>query len=208
MRSITAKLPDIVNDDGLKYASILCLCETWLTPSEPSPVVQDNQIAIRCDRASGDNKGGVMISVPEDMQPTHTHRYASNGIEAVSTTLLLLNNMPIQIALLYRSPSIPLQALTTLLSRVLNHVSLSSLPCILLGDFNEDILHQTNSIIVSFMSSHGYTQLVKSPTTARGTLIDRVYCNNSLPDKTIVQVQDTYYSDHDTVYCSIPLTTA
>ena len=204
VRSIAAKLPDIASDDGLKYASIMCFCETWLTSSEPSPVVQ---IAIRCDRASGDNKGGVMISFPEDMQPTHTHRYVSNGIEAVSTTLLLLNNMPIQIALLYRSPSVPLQALTTLLSRVLNHVSLSSLPCILLGGFNEDILHQTNSTIVSFMSSHGYTQLVKSPTSARGTLIDHVYCNNSLPDKTIVQVQDTYYSDHDTVYCSIPLTT-
>ena len=72
MRSIAAKLPDIANDHGLKYASLLCFCETWLIPSEPSPVVQDNQIAIRCDRASGDNKGGVMISVPEDMQPTHT----------------------------------------------------------------------------------------------------------------------------------------
>ena len=103
------------------------------------------------------------------MQPTHTRRYASNGIEAVSTTLLLADNTQIQIALLYRSPSIPLQALTNLLSRVLNHVSVFSLPCVILGDFNEDILHQTDSRIVSFMSSHGYTQVVNSPTTARGT---------------------------------------
>ena len=74
-----------------------------------------------------------MISVPEDMQPTHKRRYASNGIEAVSTTLLLADNTQIQIELLYRSPSIPLQALTSLLSNVLNHVSVSSLPCIILG---------------------------------------------------------------------------
>ncbi len=200
IRSIAAKLPDIASDSNLKHASVVCFCETWLTPSQPSPVVQDNQIAIRCDRASGDNKGGVMISIPECMQPSSTQRYASNGIEAVSTTLLA-NNTPIQIALLYRSPSVPLQALTTILSTVLHHVSM---PCVILGDFNEDILQHTDSRIVSFMSSHGYTQLVKSP-TARGTLIDHVYYNSS-PGNTTVQIIDTYYSDHNTVYCSIPLT--
>ena len=163
VRSITAKLPDIACDSNLKYASILCFCETWLTPPQPSPVVQSNQIAIRCDRASGDNKGGVMISVPECMQPTNACRYASNGIEAISITILLANNRPIQIALLYRSPSVPLQTLTSLLSRVLNHIS-TSLPSIVLGDFNEDILH-TDCRITSFMSSHGYTQIVNSPTT-------------------------------------------
>ena len=41
-------------------------------------------------------------------------------------------------------------------------------------------------------------------TTANGTLIDHVYCSN-VPDNTIVEVQDTYYSDHDTVYYSLPL---
>ena len=100
------------------------------------------------------------------MQLSDTHRYASNGTEAVSTIILLANNTQIQIALLYRSPSVPLQALTNLLSRVLNHVSMSSIPCVILGDFNEDLLHQNDSRIVSFMSSHGYTQLVNLPTTA------------------------------------------
>ena len=67
VRSIAAKLPDIANDDSLKCGTIICFCETWLTPSDPSPILQNGQIAIRCDRASGDNKGGVMISVPDDM---------------------------------------------------------------------------------------------------------------------------------------------
>ena len=190
VRSIVAKLPDIACDGSLKYASVLCLCETWLTPSadsQPAPVVQSNQIAIRCDRASGDNKGGVMISIPEHMQPTNTHRYSSNGIEAVSTTLLLANNTPIHIGLLYRSPSVPLQILTNLLSRVLEHFSVYSLPCIILGDFNENILHNCNTTILNFMSSGGYIQLVHLPTTARGTLIDHVYCN-SLLQNTIVHV--------------------
>ena len=79
----------------------MCFCETWLTPSEPSPIVQNNQVAIRCDRPFGDNKGGVMISIPDGMQPINTRRYAPNGIEAVSTILLLANNTPTQIAPLY-----------------------------------------------------------------------------------------------------------
>ena len=89
--------------------------------------------------------------------------------------LLLADNTQIWIALLYRSPSVPLEALINLLSRLLNRVSTSSLKCVILGDFNENILHQTNTRIISLMSSYGYTQLVSSPTTARGTLIDHNY---------------------------------
>ena len=40
VRSITAKLPDITKDDDLKRSSIICFCETWLTPSDPCPVRQ------------------------------------------------------------------------------------------------------------------------------------------------------------------------
>ena len=75
---------------------------------------------------------------------------------------------------------------------------------IILGDFNENILQYPDSRIVSLMSNYGYTELVQSPTTARGTLIDHVYYSNP-SNSIVVQVQDTYYSDHDTVYCSITL---
>ncbi len=162
VRSIAAKMPDIASDNNIKKASILCFCETWLSTYEPSPVVHNNHITIRCDRASGDNKGGVLISM-------HSWRYATYG---------LANNTQIQIAVLYRSPRVQFQILTSLLSTLLNHTSMFSLPCIIVGDFNEDILHQTESRIVSFMSTHRYTQLVNTPTTAKGTLIDHIYYYN------------------------------
>ena len=53
------------------------------------------------------------------------------------------------------------------------------------------------------LSDSGFTLLVKSPTTPQGTLIDHVYYRNPSAN-IIVQVQDTYYSDHDTVYCGVP----
>ena len=199
VRSIVSKLSDIKADNS---RSILCFCETWLNASQPSRTLLHDQIDIRCDRTC-ENKSGVIICVPSEMCPSNTHRFATNGIEAVSATLELPNINNLQIAVVYRSSSVSQTALITVLSRLLTHVSLCNTACVILGDFNEDILHRQNCALLSLMSSFGFKQLVKLLTTAQGTLIDHVYYKNQ-SSSIIVQVQDTYYSDHDTVYCSIP----
>ena len=205
VRSILAKLPDITADHNLRCASILCFCETWLNASQPSPVLLHDQIDIRCDRVTCENKGGVLLCVPSHMNPSNVQRFATIGTEAVSATIQLPSNM--QIAVVYRSPSVPRATLITVLTRLLRHVTLCSIPCVILGDFNEDIVHHQNSTILPLMSSFSFQQLVQYPTTAQGTLIDHVYYRNTSGSTVfaIVQVQDTYYSDHDTVYCSITL---
>ena len=202
VRSIVSKLPDIKADNSLRSASILCFCETWLNASQPSPALLHDQIDIRCDRITCESKGGVLICVPSQMCPSNTHRFATNGIEAVCATLTLPNFNNLQIAVVYRSPGVSQTALITLLSRLLAHVSLCNTACMILGDFNEDILHHQNSALLNHMSSFGFKQLVNLPTTAQGSLIDHVYYKNQ-SISIAVQVQDTYYSDHDTIYCSI-----
>ena len=113
------------------------------------------------------------------------------------------NTKQFQIASLYRAPSVPLQQFKAFIARVLSH--LSNVPTVILGDFNEDVMYKPDSSIVSFMYSHGYSQLVSCATTDRGSLIDHVYFNQAVTDF-VVKVSDTYYSDHDTVYFSLPLT--
>ena len=162
VRCLAAKLPYIEQDAVFKSASILCFCETWLCPSQLSPVVQDNQASLRCDRALANQKGGVIISVPQSMQPTDTSTFTANGIEAVTTTLLLPNTCCLQVALLYRSPSVSLNAFLSALATMLNQIATSNIPTIILGDFNEDLLQNPDSSILSLMSSNGYTQLVHS----------------------------------------------
>ena len=202
VRCIVGKLPDLEQDTAVKCASILCFCETWLSPSQPSPVVQENQVALRCDRALANQKGGVMISVPQSMQPAHTSTFTTNGIEAVTTTLLLPNACRLQVALVYRSPSVSLDAFLGALATVLSHVAMSDFPTVVVGDFNEDLLQKPDSRVLSLMSSNGYEQLVQSPTTDRGTMINHVYYNRPSAN-TVVQVRDTYYSDHDNVCMSV-----
>ena len=42
--SVLTKLEDIRSDNNLRCASILCLCETLLNASQPSPVLLDDQV--------------------------------------------------------------------------------------------------------------------------------------------------------------------
>ena len=91
IRSIIPKTPDIKADSNLASARIQCFCETWLDASQSSPVLLPHQIDIRCDRMTCENRGGVMIYVPNEMNPFNTQIFVSNGIEAVSTTLHLSN---------------------------------------------------------------------------------------------------------------------
>ncbi len=76
-------------------------------------------------------------------------------------------------------------------------------PTIVMGDVNDCLSNQVNTKLTNVMSSHGFTQLVQSPTTDSGTLIDHVYYNGTL-NGVIVEVSDIYYSDHDAVFVSIP----
>ena len=160
-----------------------------------TPNILSHQVAAT---QTGDNKGGAMIY--SDMQTCNTCSFSSPGIEVACSTVTLPNANHMQILVLYRSPSVQLQALIV---RLLHYVSTTNMPTVILGDFNHDVLSQPNSSIISLMSNYGFTQLVKAPTTAKGTLIDHVYYNRPTSD-IIVEVCDTYYSDHDTVYCSIP----
>ena len=203
VRSLVAKLADIEHDIYLKAADVVCFRETWLTASQASPSIVNDQVAVRCDRQTGDNKGGTLICIPKQMDPTSLRALAFSGIEIACSTLTLPNGNNMQIVAVYRSPNVSLQALTTTILTVLNYLSTADMPTLILGDFNDNILGQSNSSVVSLMSSHGYTQLVTSPTTSRATLIDHVYYNRPTSN-VIVEVHDTYYSDHDTVYCSTP----
>ena len=136
VRSIVAKLPDLECDSNVNAVDILCYTKTWLSPSQPSPCIKEGHAVLRCDRVSDNNKGGVLISVPSTMQPSHTSTFTSHGIEGLSTRLLIHDTEYIQIVLLYRPPSVPAANFVTILNTLLAHMSLSNLPTIILGDFN------------------------------------------------------------------------
>ena len=206
VRSINAKMPDILCDDNLKCASVLCFCETWLSPSHVSPQLSNGHTILRCDRQTDNNKGGVLIGVDPNITAFNTSNFNVGGsIEGIVTKLQLPNSTQLVLVLLYRSPSSTANALLNTITALLNRLALIALPTIVMGDFNIDLLsHNHDRRLLNLMSTNGFAQLVKTPTTDRGTLIDHVYCNSCLQD-ILIEVDDCYYSDHDIIYCSILL---
>ena len=117
-------------------------------------------------------------------------------------TCLCVAGKRLQVAVVYRSPSVPMRQLVQFMTGLLQHVSVTGIPTVILGDFNDDVLYGHDSHLQALMLSHGYVQLVNEPTTDRATLIDHVYFSSN---QALVHVCDVYYSDHDAIYCSIPL---
>ena len=90
--------------------------------------------------------------------------------------------LTIQIALLYRPPSVPIATFVTVLTTIVAHMSLSNLPTIILGDFSEDLYNNTHSSILNIMNSSNFKKIVQSPTVTVGTLIDHMYYNRPVND--------------------------
>ena len=44
---------------------------------------------------------------------------------------------------MYRSPSVSLDAFLSALDAILNHIAMSDIPTVVLGDFNEDLLQKS-----------------------------------------------------------------
>ena len=99
VRSIVAKLPDIQADTELMSANVLCFCETWLSPAQPSPVVStDHDVVLRCDRSMNDHKGGAMVCVPNTMEPSSTVTFVQTSVESIVTCLCVAGKR-LQVAL-------------------------------------------------------------------------------------------------------------
>ena len=208
VRSLIPKLPDIECDDSLAVASIYCFTETWLQPGIESPsLICGNSTSMRVDSASGDRKGGVFISLPESVKILDFYDCQVDGvaIEILFATLRIPGGNLIHLTLVYRSPSVSTKDLLETMCSVLSHLQSFDVVSFVVGDFNEDLLINTDSQLEALMTECGYSQLVHTPTTDKGTLIDHVYCNSPAPDCVDTHVTDVYYSDHDAVLCSFPL---
>ena len=132
-------------------------------------------------------KGGIMIACAESLHPQevniHHHvqlevKTISDCVSPPSATVHHFHGAPRQL-----SPY-------------------KQFPTVILGDFNDNISGLL-SFMTNFLSACGFTQLVKSPTTDSGSLLDHIYYNRPATSPT-VDVVDTYYSDHDATFISIP----
>ena len=212
VRSYISKLKDITGDTTIAHADIMCFTESFLKHHHAvcGPVLNgEPSVLYRFDRVTTCTQdlsnGVVMIACALSLQSQCTNIPHPHTLEVESILFNAHPNLWMCVIAVYRRPQLLLATFLSLLHDYLNHIQHQTIPTVILGDFNENLLPCTSSSrLLQFMFSRGFSQLVKVPTTDSGSLLDHIYCNGTATD-ILVDVVDTYYSDHDATYVSIPV---
>ena len=134
----------------MQSVDILCICETWLTPSQQTPNGIDNTTVIRCDRMSNIKGGGLMILCKNNVLYTPIDiDLSNNGIECINETVVLCD-FPIILSHICRPPQVPMRYLLNTLNDIIDSVD-DNESMIVLGDFNEDVITNRKSVLIQFM---------------------------------------------------------
>ena len=98
------------------------------------------------------------------------------------------------ISVIYRPPGYDVKQFCKNLKNLLEELHKVSTKCIIMGDFNENLLKHSSQV-KNLMSDQGYQQHVTCPTTENDTLIDHVYSKGL--DSVQAEVIPIYYSYHE-----------
>ena len=193
------KQTDVQMDKELQEVDILCLTETHFQETDNIDTsffwTKKKGEVYRKERR--DRKGGgVAVVVSEKYVSRKIHIESSLEVVGVE----VFGEKKATIICIYIPPSMSKVAAACHLERMVTSVSNIDEQIIIVGDFNEDLLIPVgNKIIRNCFEDLGFKQHVKTATTDYGSLLDHVY-SRSVDDVTI-DIQDTYYSDHDRVFC-------
>ena len=118
-----------------------------------------------------------MITCAEALNPEEVddHHHVQLEVKTISVTHHSIGKM--FVVLVYRRPQLPA---IIFMGHIENYLSLfpyQQYPTVILGDFNDNLLGKRSSFLADFLSARGFTQLVKSPITDSGSLLDHIYYN-------------------------------
>jgi len=212
VHSYIAKEEDISHDRCLQSTNVMCFTETFLKPQHTvNNICLNNQQAevFRLDRphhsTHGGTGGGIMIGCVSSLRPQEVIVDHSPQLEIKGISIYheVLGEM--YIIAVYKRPQQLSTSFLSFLSAYLDSIPYKTVPTVLLGDFNNNLLSPDHStLIIQFLQIRGFKQMVTQPTTDSGSLLDHIYIN--FPDTIpTVDVVDTYYTDHDDTYLSIPI---
>ncbi|XP_071788473.1 uncharacterized protein [Asterias amurensis] len=210
IQGLHAHYKDLKSNSEMMKADFICLTETWTEEQlqydmqlndfrsyhQPRCLSYDNSSTLT-EMLQHQSHGGVAVygrtkrSMSRLMLPVHNIEYIAFQI---------ISSVSLVVVVIYRPASYVLQDFLSNMKILVDELQKVSSRCIIMGDFNEDILNvkaTCSSSIVNTMSNHGYKQCVVDATTMKGTLIDHVYVRGCESVQT--QVIPTYYSYHEAV---------
>eukprot|EP00117_Sycon_ciliatum_P035794 scpid83118/ scgid4819/ len=220
-RSVTNKLPELYAICHANKPTIICLTETWLSPSLLFSV--PGYTCFRKDRSTHKNLrsnlrgyGGVAILIRDGTFPHCTRRHDLDSPQSEALWLELgapagLRANPLLICCHYRPPSQSLLDITSfcdILTDTLCSLDLSLFDVFLTGDYNAhnsdwwsgDTTSRAGTELSHVFSSFGLQQLVNFPTrvapNGRLSCLDLLATNRPLSVRSVDDAAPLAASDH------------
>ena len=195
--------------DKLEFRdSVIGICETWLNDSSPFPLLNINGYNLITASRSNKKGGGVGFYVSKNLnyEPLDEIDIISEIIECMFIEIQVPNRSNVIIGEIYRPPSSNPAEFNESLHALLSKPCFDNKTCIVMGDFNLNILkHHENhncSYFLNLMLSKSYIPLIRKPTRmsdAASTLIDNIFINN-FPSLITSGILVSDISDHYPTY--------
>lgn len=170
-------LENMASNIFLNHMDIIAMQETWLQPqltfSTPFPhhqtFLRHRQLppSDRPSQPASLSKGGAALFIHQDFNCRQIDT-SNISIECLAVELIDISTC---IICVYRPPNTPLRYFALQLDRLLHQCNY--LRCIVLGDFNIDLLKRSSAELAA--SFCDYKQIVQVPTIAGRTLPDHIY---------------------------------
>ena len=190
------------------HTDVMCFTETYLR--------DDNDISyflseydfvafrrnIQNDKAQK-SEHGLMICISKWMNAQEL-LFRVEGLESL---VVLVNNLRSRliVGVVYKPPATSMKTFLKLFESLLHMMPLN-IPTVFVGDFNDNLIDNIDSPLVKMMKCYGFDQLVNTPTTDSGSLLDYIYFNKqatTAEQQSLVDVCDIYYSDHDATFLTM-----
>lgn len=209
-RSIRSKQQDLQSFLELHPIDIVCVTETWLSPSDV--LCLPGYSTIRRDRTTG-RGGGIMALVKDSLLPTHLDYLNQNDIEVTFLSITLKRSKWL-VGIVYRPPNSNtsfFEKLQDIFDNIQANLITGFEGLIVLGDFNINWSMESSSLtsLQELTTSIGLTQLVEEVTrsssnpSSTGTVIDLIFTNRQEKFSSVETVSNPVSSDHHGVFFSI-----
>ena len=179
VRSYKQHIPDMKLDTDLTSCNVRCFTETFLQPSHKlseDELLTTGMVPFRRDRQhhTVNERGGILMCVHDVLSPEDRTSLCPSTVEAAAVQVRKRSETYVIVTVYVRPSSVSsvVASMTNLLQSLDN-----TLPTIILGDMNVNLLEDSGIRLLAAMSHHGYRQLVNCPTTDYGSILDHVYVN-------------------------------
>ena len=196
---------DLQSNKLFVKSDFICLTETWINDENVVDVCMDKFKLYHQPRYQSYTSASAITSEFKNKEHGGVTVYAKNkcssrlninvkDIEFIS--FMLTSPISVAIAVIYRPPGYDIKQFCKSLRQLVEELHKVSTKCIIMGDFNEDLLKRS-SHVYDLMSEYNYKQLIQSCTTEGGTILDLVFVRGL--DSVVTEVIPIYYSYHEAI---------